>query len=123
MARVGKQSVQGVAIVAEHRPQLAWRHRDPFEKSANTAASDRQGSQRPLWMLPEPVLLSVEKGCPLHHGRLRIISGPERLETGWWDADGVSRDYYTAANPSGMHLWVFRNRSREKAWYLHGLFG
>jgi protein ImuB len=123
IARVGKQSVQGFAMVAEHRPQLAWRHRDLFEKASNAATSDGQAIRRPLWILPEPVLLAVEKGRPFHQGRLRIISGPERLETGWWDADGVVRDYYTAANPAGMHLWVFQNRSRERSWYLQGLFG
>jgi protein ImuB len=122
-ARVGKQSVQGFVMVAEHRPQLAWRHRDLLDRVSNAASIDGPGIQRPLWILPEPVLLPVEDGYPFHQGRLQIISGPERLETGWWDADGVSRDYYTAANPRGIRLWIFQNRSRERSWYLQGLFG
>ena len=73
-------------------------------------------------MLPEPALLPVDQGYPLHHGPLRILDGPERLETGWWDEDGISRDYYTAQEADGRQLWVFRNRSREPAWYLHGYF-
>ena len=36
-------------------------------------------------MLPEPALLTVEQGYPLYQGRLNILEGPERLETGWWD--------------------------------------
>jgi protein ImuB len=55
------------------------------------------------------------------------LAGPERLETGWWDADGISRDYYEARNPRGRRLWVFRVRQRREAdagyWYLHGYFG
>ena len=48
-------------------------------------------------MLPEPQLLNVQDGYPLHHGKLELLAGPERLETGWWDDDGIARDYYTAA--------------------------
>ena len=80
--------------------------------------------RRPLWMLPEPASLRADDGMPHYRGRLTLLEGPERLETGWWDADGVARDYYLAVNPQGMRLWVFRNRRREAAgWYLHGIFG
>jgi protein ImuB len=123
-ARVGIQAVNGVTTVAEHRPQLAWRLRGLFgDRSGSVLSIARHESRRPLWMLPEPALLPVEQGYPLHQGRLRILEGPERLETGWWDDDGITRDYYTAVNPCGMHLWVFRNRGREPSWYLHGFFG
>lgn len=124
VARVGNQSVAGVMTVAEHRPQLAWRPRELLSaKTANTLLAIRKDLQRPLWMLPEPALLPVDQGYPLHQGRLRILEGPERLETGWWDEEGIARDYYTAVNPRGMRLWVFRNRNRPAAWYLHGFFG
>jgi protein ImuB len=124
VARVGNQSVAGVATVAEHRPQLAWQPRSLLDgKTADILLSARGRLQRPLWMLPEPALLPVDQGYPLHHGPLRILDGPERLETGWWDEDSISRDYYTAINPHGMRLWVFRNRNRNADWYLHGFFG
>jgi len=75
-------------------------------------------------MLKEPALLRDEQGYPLHQGRLKLLEGPERLETGWWDNDSITRDYYLAVNPAGMRLWVFRNRQRSEAhWYLHGIFG
>lgn len=123
-ARLGIQSVSGVDTVAEHRPQRAWRRRNLMGNAVCRATSVvGQEVSRPLWMLPEPALLSVEGGYPLHQGRLRILQGPERLETGWWDDDSIARDYFTAVNPLGMRLWVFRNRSRESSWYLHGLFG
>ena len=123
-ARVGRQFVAGVTTVAEYRPQRAWRSRCLLEGQAADIASAARGNlQRPLWMLPEPARLPVDDGYPLHQGRLRILDGPERLETGWWDDDSIARDYYTAINPRGVRLWVFRNRNRGADWYLHGFFG
>ena len=124
VTRIGNQSVTGVTTVAEHRPQFAWCQQGVLSgKTANTLSIIGRDLRRPLWMLPEPALLTVDEGYPLHQGRLRILEGPERLETGWWDEDGIARDYYTAINPRGMRLWVFRNRSRNASWYLHGFFG
>ena len=125
IARIGDQSVQAMSMVAEHRPQYAWRSQSLLSDwSSNTLDAPAQYLQRPLWVLPEPALLPADSGCPIHQGcRLRFIDGPERLETGWWDEDGISRDYYTAAGQDGRRLWVFRNRSRTSPWYLHGYFG
>ncbi len=123
-ARIGNQSVQGVATVAEHRPQRAWRLQGLLgDKAVTTLSAIRQSLCRPLWMLSEPALLPAEQGYPLHQGPLTLLEGPERLETGWWDDDGIARDYYTAINPQGLRLWVFCNRSRTSTWYLHGFFG
>lgn len=123
-ARIGDHSVQGVITVAEHRPQHAWRLQGLLgDKAGNAALTFRHSLRRPLWMLPEPVLLPVEQAYPVHDGRLTLLEGPERLETGWWDDDGIMRDYYTAMNPQGLRLWVYRNRSRTPDWYLHGFFG
>lgn len=122
-ARIGHQAVYGVTTVAEHRPQRAWRLQGLLDGTANALSALGRSLCRPLWMLPEPAPLSSEQGCPLHHGRLTLLEGPERLETGWWDDDGIARDYYTAVNPQGMRVWVFRNRGRSASWYLHGIFG
>ena len=141
IARIGDQSVQATSMVAEHRPHYAWRSQSllvswtdtPKQPDGCRVASPASivpewgaapTMQRPLWMLPEPALLPADSGCPIHQGcRLRFIDGPERLETGWWDEDGISRDYYTAAGQDGRRLWVFRNRNRTASWYLHGYFG
>jgi protein ImuB len=127
-ARIGNGSVHGVNAVADHRPQYAWSTRDLFAaRAADALMRVRQGIERPLWLLPDPELLSTDNGHPLHQGKLRFLSGPERLETGWWDEHGIARDYYTAISPRGAGLWVFRNRDRQRggeaAWYLHGIFG
>ncbi|MDJ0759703.1 MAG: DNA polymerase Y family protein [Woeseiaceae bacterium] len=125
IARVGRQSVRGVVMRRDHRPQFAISERDVLKSSTieKIDASWVDGLQRPLWMLSEPVLLSTDAGHPVYRGRLRLLAGPERFETGWWDEDGVARDYYVASNAAGLRLWVFRNRNTDGAWYLHGLFG
>ncbi len=125
IARVGRQSVRGVVMRRDHRPQFAISERDVLKDSTieKIDASWVDGLQRPLWMLSEPVPLTVDGGYPVYRGRLRLLEGPERFETGWWDDDGVARDYYVASNTAGLRLWVFRNRNTDGGWYLHGLFG
>ena len=117
-ARLGRQSIQSVATVAEHRPHRAWRAQ-PDSSMTSGLVSLRESLSRPLWLLPEPATLTVD--------RIQILNGPERLETGWWDNDGIARDYFTAINAHGRHLWVFRDRTRQhdssQHWFLHGLFG
>jgi protein ImuB len=123
-ARMGDDCVHGVAAVAEHRPQRAWRvvratgHRFPTDNLPGNGG----GARRPLWLLAEPLALSVEGEVPQYQGPLRFENGPERLETGWWDGEDIARDYFTAVNPKGLHLWVYRSRARDAGWYLHGIF-
>jgi protein ImuB len=78
--------------------------------------------QRPLWLLETPLLLDSHSGRPFSQGWLACETGPERIETGWWDGQHIRRDYYVTHNPQGARLWVFRDR-RTGAWYLHGMFG
>ena len=82
-------------------------------------------TNRPLWMLREPKRLSIDNGMPVYKGVLDFITGPERLETGWWDHDGISRDYFMAVNPAGVCLWIYQNCGGKGSgdWYLHGKFG
>ncbi|HET7204114.1 MAG TPA: DNA polymerase Y family protein [Steroidobacteraceae bacterium] len=122
-ARLGYEAVHGLACVAEHRPEAAWRAvEEPspaLRATSPAAAGEGEGEgegARPLWLLeaPEP--------CDARH--LEIEEGPECIETGWWDGHDVARDYYLARNRHGARLWVFRNR-RETGpggWYLHGWF-
>ncbi|MCZ6810022.1 MAG: DNA polymerase Y family protein, partial [Proteobacteria bacterium] len=118
-ARIGDESIYGVTTVAEHRPQYAWSPKDLAEAPHCAAVPI---SRRPLWLLPESRPLASEQGMPMYQGALRLLDRPERLETGWWDGDGIARDYYVAVNPSGIHVWVYRDR-RSDDWYLHGIFG
>ncbi len=142
-ARIGDESVHGIAMVAEHRPQYAWRRQDVLSEVPHCAGlpahhADHEASgllegircntslvlRRPLWMLDAPRLLATQKGLPVCDGVLELLDGPERLETGWWDDDGIARDYFVARNAKGMRLWVYRDRKEKGGrWFLHGMFG
>jgi len=111
--------VYGLRAVPEHRPEKAWAK---WLESAGMDARGRamQGAiaeeARPLWLLQKPVAIEARKDS------LKLVSGPERIESGWWDEQGVARDYYTAKNGNGQKLWVFRDH-QTRSWFLHGLFG
>jgi protein ImuB len=135
-ARLGSQAVQGLTLREGHRPESAWvltgplpvtapRH-VPAAHAAGTSgsANDCQAaSRRPLWILPAPRPLTAQDGLPRRHGPLRLVSEPERIETGWWDGEEIARDYYTAVDIHGVRLWIFRERAAPHGWFLHGVFG
>jgi len=113
-ARLGHEAVFGVEPVPEHRPERAFRIAEP---GAGPALPVPWGGARPrpLWMLAEPQPLGDWEGT--------LVTGPERIETGWWDGHDVRRDYYVAISRAGVRLWVFRERPPGQRWFLHGIFG
>ena len=64
---------------------------------------------------------------------LSLLSGPERIEAGWWDAGLAERDYFIAEAADGALVWIYRARlplsaqsgsdSGRSGWFLHGRFG
>jgi protein ImuB len=117
-ARLGAQAIHGCGMVADHRPEYAARPCSPGEKSPLLTTP----GPRPIWLLEQPVPLSERAGLPWHRGALRLLDGPERIETGWWDGRTVRRDYFVAQNREQQRLWIFRTLSDPPGWYLHGLF-
>jgi protein ImuB len=126
-ARLGPAAVHGLTLLPAHRPECAWAvtgppaartsHRAMPEYNAAAAAP------RPLWLLPAPRRLSMRSGLPRRRGALRLMTDPERIESGWWDGRAVARDYYVAVDGHGVRLWVFRERAAPHHWFLHGVFG
>jgi protein ImuB len=127
--RFGSAAVYGLRAIPEHRPEKAWAKGLPNAALGNcslhcsTSGIHALGGKeqlvreaRPLWLLQKPVAIEARKDS------LQLVSGPERIESGWWDEQDVARDYYTAKNDDGQKLWVFRDR-RTRSWFLHGLFG
>ncbi len=127
-ARLGSAAVHGLTELATHRPESAWAASEPPPSVRQRGAAEagrtaaREG-RRPLWLLPAPQPLPVRDGLPRRRGPLRLVSEPERIETGWWDGGEIARDYYTAVDLHGVRLWVFRERSGPHGWFLHGVFG
>jgi protein ImuB len=121
--KFGVAAVHGLQAVAEHRPERAWSKRvDLGEERSIQRVVAASANSRPLWLLPEPMPLSSLETNERASQGLELCSGPERIESGWWDGQEVGRDYYTARNSQGQTLWVFRDR-RTASWFLHGLFG
>ena len=115
-ARLGNDRVFGIALADDHRPERGW---------CSSTAGPRgawDGGARPAWLLNRPQRLVAGEAGPSLQGRLDLVAGPERIETGWWDGEPVSRDYFVAANPGGETYWIYRERREPGAWYLHGVF-
>ena len=135
-ARLGTEAVHGLQVLAGHRPENAWGIKEPVGSGAprpealRALAQNQRGPEvpwpafrRPMWLLPEPRLLSERDGLPRRRGPLRLLGEPERIETGWWDGGEIARDYYTATDIHGVRLWIFRERAAPHRWFLHGVFG
>ena len=117
-ARLGGAAVHGLAAAAEHRPERASR---ACEVGAG-AADPGPLTLRPLWLLPAPEPLEEIGAAPHRGGPLRLLAGPERIESGWWDGDDVTRDYFVARTPDDVLVWIYRERSARGGWFLHGFF-
>ncbi len=125
-ARLGDEAIHGLTLLEGHRPEKAWGKAAPPAVGCSRTPlrhEPARSHRRPLWLLPVPQSLAAEDGLPRRRGPLLLIGEPERIETGWWDGEEIARDYYTAADPHGVLLWVFREREAPHGWYLHGVFG
>lgn len=125
-ARLGHETVRGLGLTADHRPEKSWCALQPLAGAASFdtrpagATQDRHGRdgsgaaepRRPLWLLPEPRPLAAMPRC---------VAGPERIEGGWWDGLDATRDYYVAEGGAGARLWVYRERG-SGSWFLQGLW-
>jgi protein ImuB len=120
-ARLGEERVVGLAAVAEHRPECSTRQA-PIGSSIVTATPPR-----PFWLLAQPESLAEIAGRPHRRGPLRLLAGPERIESGWWDQqEGVGdqrRDYFIALTQDDRWAWIFRELKSPGGWFLHGWFG
>lgn len=108
-ARLGDESVKGLRMHADHRPECAWQAETQSKTKPVTP-----GVLRPGWLLDEPK--------PLHDCATRIIAGPERIESGWWDGGDVRRDYYLIETRDGQRGWAYRPVGNTGDLLLHGWF-
>lgn len=114
-ARLGDDAVQSVAALADHRPECSGL----FQPIGQTGHDEQiaalpETGPRPAWLLPKPI--------PLNESSIRILSGPERIESGWWDGDDIRRDYYQIETRKGQVGWAYRDLRGDGRLYLHGWF-
>ena len=108
-ARLGDEAVHGLRARADHRPECAWQ---PISDARPALAP--VGQPRPGWLLRQPM--------PIGESAPRILAGPERIESGWWDGGDVRRDYYLIEMPGGQRAWAYRPVGASGPWLLHGWF-
>ena len=139
-ARLGPGSVQVARLHADHRPEAMQQWQDCAASLTSTAAQSAgtdfstRHAMGPGWLLRPPQALAVHRHRPWLHGQpLRLLAGPERVESGWWqpadnavkegDADHALalRDYFVAHNAIAGWVWVFRDTPTGR-WFLHGRY-
>ncbi len=143
-ARLGDEAVYRVEVAADLRPERGWKKAwgDAVAATAMPASTRKRKAisgtagrrptgdlpsgketaawnsgampARPAWLLPRPL--------PLRDPRLRILRGPERLESGWWDGGDARRDYYVLETSQGQRAWAFAPPGEQGGWMLHGWF-
>ncbi len=137
-ARLGEQTVLFAATESDPRPEcsIVLQH-TPTQKPANTAfkkvvnqstpelnrAALPVSTPRPLWLLPTPKPLQGKSPQWQTGGPWQLLSGPERVEFGWWDAKPCKRDYYCARDSNSSLVWLYQDLLEDKPrWFLHGYF-
>jgi len=122
-ARLGRERVYRLSLCADFRPEKTWQKRPVHNIAANKQAADKlllaHSSQRPTWLFKQAAHIGgAERGR-----RYRLISGAERLESGWWEDRDQRREYYQGITPTGRRCWLYRDlQATDEQWYLHGLF-
>ncbi|RZI86808.1 MAG: DNA polymerase Y family protein [Rubrivivax sp.] len=133
-ARLGKARVKQGEVLADHRLELAQHWFPAVDVGTLTTAQGKvdaplEDHPQPGWVLPQPLPLAMNGGtpeAPVYQGPLRLLSGPHRVEAGWWDGQAVTRDYHLAHSEQAGMLWVFQERpagaAQQGPWFLHGIF-
>ncbi|WP_334163126.1 DNA polymerase Y family protein, partial [Achromobacter insolitus] len=123
VARLGRDQVRHAHPVPDHRPEAANAWGDALSPSPRPAPLPAL-LDRPFWLLDAPQPLKLSGHRPQYGGQaLRLMRGPERIESGWWDPALTVRDYFVAEDAAGARYWIYRERDDEHAsWFLHGLY-
>jgi protein ImuB len=72
---------------------------------------------RPIWLLHPPEALGAS---PENAGH-RLLQGPERIESGWWDFEPACRRYWIGLFQQQRISWIYQDQ-HSKSWWLAGWF-
>lgn len=115
-SKLGEPAVQAMHLQASYVPESSFLFA-PVGKAGAQAKSENFKeckhfhTFRPSLLLDVPVPLSED---------VRIVHGPERIQSAWWSDEALCRDYFVARNTRQQSLWIFRDEHQD--WFVHGLF-
>lgn len=109
ISRLGENKVHNLQFHNDFRPEHASLTR-PIDKQ-HIHCEARLQADRPGILLPQPQPLVAS---------VNVIKGPERVVSGWWDDNEITRDYFIGEDQQGQQLWIFKTPDNQ--WYLHGFF-
>lgn len=125
-ARIGADNILRPLPIADYRPEISntWsQHHNAKHSSYKHSGLAVAQLAQPFWLLSKPRQLVVQQDRPVFNKPLRLIQGPERIETGWWDHKLIKRDYFVAQDTQAVRYWIFRERDTSSVrWFLHGFF-
>lgn len=126
-ARLGNAALQGLTLHADHRPEQRSVYGAPLQPAPSNkrqtqlalasavtpgpAPHNDFAAQHALWLHIRPQVITPAD--------FQIISGPERIESGWCADQDIRRDYFHAQSTSGCGCWIYRDLKTE-LWYWHG---
>ncbi|MGM9483617.1 Y-family DNA polymerase [Roseateles sp. NT4] len=126
--RLGADHVREGRLREDHR--LDHMQRWQAWPAPPAAASRRPSGPQPTWLVQPPrPLRSDAREQPTYCGPLSLVSGPHRIEAGWWEGPGgmQARDYFVYRSATRGLLWVYHERpsstpAASPGWFLHGVF-
>lgn len=113
VARLGHQNVQVPITNADPRPEKAG----ILVPAANTIKPDNlvnHAKQQPVFRLSKPKPATPEQ--------YQIMGHPERIVSGWWDRQQLSRVDYFIARHKNSGCWHWLGRQDNGRWQLVGVF-
>jgi protein ImuB len=123
--RLGAGQVREGRLHEDHRldRMQSWH---PWPAPA-AAPVRRPTAPQPTWLVEPPRPLRCDaREQPTYCGPLSLVSGPHRIEAGWWQGRGgwQMRDYFVYRSATRGLLWVYRERipDTDSGWFLHGVF-
>ena len=112
-AKLGEQALLQPCIHNDHRPEHSADYTKPLqgEIRENSPPYHSLKHLRPSFLFQSPQ--------PLRE-KTTLLCGPERIASGWWEHQHITRDYYIARTEQGRYYWLFKTPERQ--WFLHGVF-